>query len=197
MAVLMILDVPGGSPDQYDRVNEILGIRGSEDAPEGLVSHVAGRTDDGMLVVDVWESEGSLQRFVEQRLAAALADAGMPLSEPRVLPVHNHIAQGAGTSAGVIMMAELDALTPVRYDRIVAGMDAHVGDGSRHPAVSHVAGVTEAGGILVVDVWDSAESFGRFAETQMARAAEDVDMGSFEPRFVPVHNRLRDAAEPS
>src|SRR5205085_3244439 len=40
MAVLMIMDSPEATTEQYDRTNEILGIRGDEDAPEGLVQHV-------------------------------------------------------------------------------------------------------------------------------------------------------------
>jgi hypothetical protein len=53
MAVLMIMESPGATTDQYEKVNEIMGIRGDEDAPEGLVQHVAAKSDDGIVIVDV------------------------------------------------------------------------------------------------------------------------------------------------
>ena len=79
MAVLMTLEVPGGTTAKYDRTNEILGIAGEHDAPPGLVTHVCGITDDGILVVDVWDSVAALDDFARNRLRAALAagrDAG-------------------------------------------------------------------------------------------------------------------------
>ena len=71
MAVLMMLEVPGGTVEQYERANEIMGIKGDADAPEGLISHVAARTDEGIVIADVWASEGDLERFFEERAGAA------------------------------------------------------------------------------------------------------------------------------
>jgi hypothetical protein len=46
--------------------------------------------------------------------------------------------------------------------------------------------------MVFADVWDTPESFGRFAEEQLGPAAESagVDVASLEPRFVPVHYHL-------
>jgi hypothetical protein len=99
MAVLMVMDVPGGTKEQYDQVNEILGIHGDDSMPEGLISHTCGASDDGVVIVDVWDSEASLERFFEEGLGAALAQAGVPQPEPRVVPVHNHLRGSAATSA--------------------------------------------------------------------------------------------------
>ncbi len=189
MAVLMVLEVPGATPDIYRRVNEAMGIHGDEDAPDGLISHTAGQTDDGILVADVWESEEQLGRFFEERVRSAFAEAGMPEAQPRILPVHNLIAQGAGATAGTIMIAEVEGLGPDAYDRLIAGMDAHLVDGSRHPAVSHAAAASDRG-MLVVDVWESPEAFGRFAEEQIGPAGAAAGLGPIEPRFVPVINRM-------
>jgi heme-degrading monooxygenase HmoA len=193
MAVLAIFEAAGVSPAQYDEANEILGIHGDEDAPKGLISHVAGFSGDRLVVCDVWESAEALQRFFDEGAGEAIAQAGIPAEEPRVIPVHSLIAQGAGTKARVILIADLDAFTPEVYDRMTSGMDAHAGDGSNHPAVSHVAAVNERGGLCVVDIWDSSESFQRFMETQIS-AEEAAKLGPFEPRFVPVYNRLRGRA---
>ena len=189
MAVLMILELPGATAEQYERTNEILGITSDEDAPEGLISHVAGVTDEGLLIVDVWDSPESLARFFEgEGVAQAMQEAGAPAGEPRVLPVHNHF-EGAGVEAGVLMIAEIDDFGPDTYDDMVATMDAHAAP-ENHPATQHTAAVSESGGIVVVDLWESPEAFGEFAETAIAPAGETVGMAPFEPRFVPVHHRM-------
>lgn len=156
MAVLMVLDIPGATLEQYDRTNEILGIHGDEDAPAGLISHAAGPTDDGVLVVDVWESGEALQSFFEGRgVARAMQDAGAPEpGEPRVLHVHNHF-EGGGSKAGVLMLAEIGDFGTDMYDAMVTTMEAHTPEGDNHPAVHHAAAVTESGGMLVVDIWES------------------------------------------
>jgi hypothetical protein len=193
MAVLMVLEVPGGTVEQYERANELMGITGSDDAPDGLVSHVAAVTEDGIVIADVWESEVALETFFEERAGAALAEAGMPEAKPRVARVHNHIPQGAGTEPGVLVYIEIDELSPDQYDQMVAGMDAHAVD-ANHPAVSHVAAVTEDGGFLVADVWESPQAFADFAESQVASAGESVGMGPIEPRFATVHNSIKGAS---
>jgi heme-degrading monooxygenase HmoA len=198
MSVLMVMEAPGATTAEYDRANEIMGIRGDADAPDGLVQHVAASDGDGLLVVDVWESEEALGRFFEERLGAALAEAGIRSeSKPTVLPVHNAL-QGKGTDAGVLMLIEIDDLGPDAYDEMVSKMDAHTADGSNHPCVTHTAAVKEGGGILVADLWESPEAFGKFAEEQIGPAGAAVGLGPIEPRIVPVHNRMKGrAAQPA
>lgn len=41
--------------------------------PDGLVIHVAGPTDEGVRVIDVWEDEDSFKRFSEEHLQPLLA----------------------------------------------------------------------------------------------------------------------------
>ncbi|HZO96088.1 MAG TPA: hypothetical protein VFB42_01830 [Gaiellaceae bacterium] len=190
MSILMIFEVPGGTVEQYHEVNERMGIRGDGDAPGGLVWHVAGRTDDGVLVADVWESREQFERFFRERAGQALADAGVEAGEPLVLPVHNLIARGAGAEPRVIVLIDVPGFGPEAYDSVVGSMPAHAGDGSQHPAASHVAAVKDAG-LLIVDLWDSPEAFARFAESQVAPAAASAGLGPLEPRFVPVVNRIR------
>ena len=190
MAVLMLLGLPGATPDQYDRANEILGIAGDDDAPEGLISHAAGLTDEGMVIVDVWDSAESLERFFEEReVQAAMNEAGAELGEPRVLPVHNHSA-GSGSDPAVLMIAEVDDFGTDTYDRMTATMEGH-GPGATHPAVYHAAAVSESGGMVIVDIWESPEAFGKYAQEQIAPAGEQAGMTPFEPQFVPVHRRIK------
>ena len=66
-------------------------------------------------------------------------------------------------------------------------------DGGGHPAVAHIAAVTDDGKLYVFDLWESAEAFGAFADSQLAPHAEK--MGEVTPKFVPVHNVIRGSAK--
>ncbi len=193
MAILMMFEAKGATEAQYRDTNEHLGIHGDDDAPDGLISHVAGLTDEGVFVADVWESQEKLDAFFRDRLMAALEAAGMEAGEPTILPVHAMIPQGAGSNAGTIVVLDVDGFDKDLYDAMAATMDAHsADDGHNHPSVSHVAAVRD-GGMVVVDVWGSPEEFGAFAESQIgpAGAAAGMDAASIQPRFVPAIGRLR------
>lgn len=60
--------------EQYERVTAGL----IEPPPAGLLVHVAGPTDDGVRIIDVWESEEAWERFRLDRLAPAIAALGGP-----------------------------------------------------------------------------------------------------------------------
>ncbi len=187
MAVLMIMEVEGGTAEQYDRVDELLGVMTVDNAPEGLISHTAGVTDTGILVADVWESPEDMQRFFDAKLGAALHGAGVEPSPPRVLPVHNHL-HGSGREEAVIVLIELDGMTAADYDALAASMPAHAGDGSGHPAVSHVAALTDTG-LVAVDVWGSEEEFAKFGQEELAPRVGDK-MAQMKPLFGRVHKRV-------
>lgn len=191
MAILMILEMDGVTTDDYDALNEAMGID-ADHLPEGLVSHAVGPTEDGggLLIIDVWESEGDLNRFFEQKIGPGMAQVGIESSaQPRVHPVHNHIAQGSGTQGNVILLIESEGFGPDDYDALTGGLDSHAGDGSGHPAVTHIAAISDDG-MVFVDIWDSPESAGRFFEDEIGPAAADSNLGEIEPRVVPVHNRF-------
>jgi hypothetical protein len=50
----------------------------TEPLPLGLILHVAGPTDEGFRVIEVWDSEEAWQRFCAERLQPALAALGGP-----------------------------------------------------------------------------------------------------------------------
>jgi hypothetical protein len=189
VAALTSFEIPGMTLEQYDRLFQEMGVRSAADVPDGLLSTVAGDTGEGVLTAGVWADMERLNVFYAEWLGPAIVEEGLPQAVPRLLPVHNMILRGAGREPGVIVLIEIDGLGPDTYDELVGSMDAHAGDGSRHPAVSHVAARAPAG-MVIVDVWDSPESFGRFAQEQIAPAAESLGMPPLEPRFVPVHNHI-------
>jgi hypothetical protein len=193
MAILMMMESPQGTIEEYERTNEILGIRSDEDAPEGLIQHVAASDGNGLLIADIWESTEAFERFYE-RLGPALEESGVAGSaEPRPpLEVHNMLT-GKGTEPKVLLLIDADGLGTDQYDQMAARMPAHADGGSDGPWYSHTA-ATRDGGVVVVDLWESPEAFGQFAEEQIAPAAQEVGMGPIEPRVIPVHNIMRGRA---
>jgi hypothetical protein len=94
MAVLMMAEMRGMTPEIYDALNEAMNF--PAEVPEGLLSHVAAPTDGGMQIVDVWQSREHNERFLREKLGPAFArvpgtDAIAPPS-PRELDVHNRFA---------------------------------------------------------------------------------------------------------
>jgi hypothetical protein len=187
MAVLMTLEVPGGTTAQYDRANEIIGIAGDHDAPSGLIVHACAVTDDGIVVVDVWDSVNTLDEFAQDRLGPAFAEAGMPAATPHISPVHE-LVFGTGEEPNVLVLLHTTGGTAEEYDTLVARMPSHAGTGESHPAVIHVA-AAEPDGMHVASLWDSEDAYREFAERQLFPAIDNPR--HFVLRIWPVHNCLR------
>ncbi|MFI6446716.1 hypothetical protein [Kitasatospora sp. NPDC050543] len=94
MPVIIVVDYPGGTQAQYEKVTNILtGGRGLVRAPSdwpvpGLISHASGPSPTGWFVTDTWESKEAFQRFGE-KLMPALQEAGMPDAEPKIYEAFN------------------------------------------------------------------------------------------------------------
>lgn len=82
--ICRIYEVPGATLDQYDNVNEQLG----SEKPEGVHVHVAGKTADGLRVIEVWDSPEHIDKHMESGLGQALQDAGIP--EPTITEFEVH-----------------------------------------------------------------------------------------------------------
>jgi hypothetical protein len=96
MPVLMHVDLPGITPEQYDRVTEILNLEA--DPPKGGIVHIAAFDDSGLHVTDVWETREDFGRFAQERLGPAIQEAGAGDGgppDPRFTEVHNYYAPGA------------------------------------------------------------------------------------------------------
>ena len=89
MAVAVIMDLPGVTEAQYATARGMLG----EGLQPGNLVHVAGPTENGWRVMEVWESPEAMGRFFQSAEAgAAFQAAGIPPAEPAVFPVHTHVA---------------------------------------------------------------------------------------------------------
>jgi hypothetical protein len=98
MAVGVLQMAPGSTAEQYEQLGEkMFGVRSSEfssaDAPDGLIMHSAGPTDDGWYVYDIWESPAHFQRFLDERLMPAMQELGVPAEgpPPQMFEVYNLI----------------------------------------------------------------------------------------------------------
>jgi hypothetical protein len=72
MAWAFVETVPEGSIEAYDKVVAELGDIGT---PDGLILHLAGMSEKGMRVIDVWESKAHHDRFRSQTLLPAMERA--------------------------------------------------------------------------------------------------------------------------
>jgi len=87
MAVAFLVETPGGTQEQYDKVTEMLQISGK--TFPGQIFHVAGPMEGGWRIVDVWESQEAFDNFLQTKLGPALQEAGGPPPQTKVWPVHN------------------------------------------------------------------------------------------------------------
>ncbi len=106
MAELFVLELEGFDKEMYQKVNETLGIdmdTGEGDWPAGLLTHSAGRTDKGWMVVEVWASRQAQDDFMKSRLGAALQKAGADKPPTRAdwtsLHAHHQPAKGGAGAA--------------------------------------------------------------------------------------------------
>jgi hypothetical protein len=94
MAVGVVLDFEGGSLDEYDRVIEKMGFEpGGAGAPGGLF-HWVTKTDDGIRVTDVWESQEQFQQFAEEKIGPITQEMGLAQPQITVHEVHNYLTAG-------------------------------------------------------------------------------------------------------
>ena len=157
---------------------------------DGLISHVAAIDEDGELtIVDLRESEQALGRFVETRLSPALAEVGIPESQPRIHPVHNEL-HGSAAEGNVLILIEVDDTGTDVYDRMAAEMPEHTGAASNYPWLQHSV-ATDGSGFAVADLWPSGAAFGEFAEQRIGPAAQKHGMGPMRLKTLKVHNHLR------
>ena len=85
MAIAVVFDLPGVTEAQYATVRGMLG----SELQEGNLVHVAGPTEGGWRVVEVWESPEAMGAFFQSAAAgAAFQAAGVSPVQPQVFPVH-------------------------------------------------------------------------------------------------------------
>jgi len=89
MAIGICFAVQGMSSDKYDDVIKQLHDAG-QGAPAGRSYHAAFESENGLQVLDVWDSPEAFEAFGET-LMPILAKAGVDSGEPMISPIHNII----------------------------------------------------------------------------------------------------------
>ena len=95
MAVAVQMDFVGATLDQYDKVIQKMGfVAGGAGAPGGI-SHFVTKTQDGIRVVDVWETKEQFETFAQDQIGPYAAEVGFP-SPPQLtfFDVHNYLTPG-------------------------------------------------------------------------------------------------------
>lgn len=92
MAIAVILDFPGGTKDQYDDVIKNMGLTRNGDAPPGAQFHWVAVSDDGIRVVDVWDSREVFDRFAQEQIIPLSREAGLPEPQLQFYDVYNTFA---------------------------------------------------------------------------------------------------------
>lgn len=98
MPVAVLIEIPNGTQEQYEHLFEtVRGIPVDEahdvNHSGGLI-HMAGSTDSGWCIIDVWDSGEAAQKFLHDKVAPAAQELGLPPAGPpkivnlRTLHVH-------------------------------------------------------------------------------------------------------------
>ena len=85
MAIALIVELPGVTQQQYEAAGKAVG----DPREHGALVHIAGPTQGGWRVVEVWPSQEAVQSFFgNPTVQNAFQDAGIPPVQPTVFPVH-------------------------------------------------------------------------------------------------------------
>jgi hypothetical protein len=91
MAVAIEMNFKGATLEQYDQVIELMGLTSGQ-APPNAIFHWAAKTDDGLRVVDVWETREAYEQFAQEQIGPYSQQVGVP-GPPEITyyEVHNVI----------------------------------------------------------------------------------------------------------
>jgi hypothetical protein len=95
MVVAVVIEFEGATLDQYDQIVELMGFEpGGPGGPGGLF-HWVTRTDTGIRVTDVWESQAAFENFAREKIVPFTQQVGIP-GEPVITfhEVHNYLTAG-------------------------------------------------------------------------------------------------------
>ena len=95
MAVAVEMNFKGATLDQYDQVIQLMGLTPRGSTPPHAISHWVAETDDGLRVVDVWESKEDYERYAEEKIGPYTQQVGFT-GPPEITyhDVHNYLTAG-------------------------------------------------------------------------------------------------------
>jgi hypothetical protein len=79
MAVAIEMNFKGATLDQYNEVMKLMSLDdGTRPAPPGAIFHWVAQTDDGIRVVDVWETKEQFEKFAQDEIGPYTQQVGFP-----------------------------------------------------------------------------------------------------------------------
>ncbi|MET0561173.1 MAG: hypothetical protein ABW012_06130 [Gaiellaceae bacterium] len=94
MPVAAEMNFPGATLDQYDQILGKMGLTPGGATPPGAISHWVAETDDGIRVVDVWESREAFDKFSAEQIGPYSAEAGIAEApETTFYDVHSYLTK--------------------------------------------------------------------------------------------------------
>ena len=95
MPIAFVMNFKGATSAQYDALNVEMSFEPGGPGASGELFHWVAETDDGLLVTNVFDSEASSAKFLEERLVPAALKIGFA-AEPDVTvhPIHCYLTQG-------------------------------------------------------------------------------------------------------
>lgn len=86
------IDLPGATLEWYDEVIETAGFLPGGPLVTNALSHWVTKTDDGICIVEVWESREAFKSNAKHRMGTIMDEVGIP--GPPVIEffeVHNYL----------------------------------------------------------------------------------------------------------
>lgn len=83
MAIAIQIDIPGETLERYDEAVEIAGFLPGGPLPSGALFHWVAKTNDGIRIVNVWESRERYGQFAA-RQAEIIVEIGVDVSSIKV-----------------------------------------------------------------------------------------------------------------
>ena len=94
MAVAVEMNFRGATLDQYDEILGKMGLTSGGATPPDAISHWAAKTDDGIRVVDVWETREAYDRYAAEKIGPYSQEAGVTEApEMRFYDVHSYLTR--------------------------------------------------------------------------------------------------------
>ena len=86
--IAVLFESPGGTQEQYDASTKKLKEAGVVTV-KGLLYHIAGPTENGWCVVEVWKSQEDMDAYSRDHIGKVLQEVGVPKPEMHQFSVYN------------------------------------------------------------------------------------------------------------
>jgi hypothetical protein len=91
MAVAIVMDFEGGTLDQYDQVVQAMGLTPGGPTPPGALFHWVTKTDTGVRVTDVWETQEAFDQYAQEQIGPQTQAVGLSEPQMAVYDAHNYL----------------------------------------------------------------------------------------------------------